>query len=122
VICFSSLLSFVFGLPNEIPVVIPPSICLRPGRWSLFCSSRIDGFEFQDFSKPHGFLGFDALLKLSKGRLTLGARRWLELSSFVLMERFAFNSREIVQRVLARTAAWIKSFCFSRGTSASTSG
>jgi hypothetical protein len=59
--------------------------------------------------------------KLSTARGILGVQRLSELSSFALMEMLVFSSREIVQLVLARTAARIKSFCFSRGTSARTS-
>jgi hypothetical protein len=66
------------------------------------------------------FLDFDTF-ELSKGRRPFGGRSISEIFSFALMEMFVFNSLEIVQRVLARTAARIKSACFARGASARTS-
>ena len=46
-------------------------------------------------------------------------RRVSEFSSFALMEMFAFNSREIVQLVLAQIAARMKSPCCACGTCSS---
>jgi len=61
------------------------------------------------------------ICQLFAGRRTLEARRLSEFSSFALMEMFVFNSREIVQSVLAQTAALMKSLCFTRGASTRTS-
>jgi hypothetical protein len=60
-------------------------------------------------------------LSYPKGDCVLRVRALSELSSFALMERLAFNSREIVQLVFAQTAALMKSVYFARGTSARTS-